>query len=111
MRASATEEAIIGKCLDDVLRRLEAAPQTPDVQQLAGRALAFRRRVATWADGRPLGDETSKVLQQVLAMHIEVIQAGIWPDEDSEPSLEDTAEDAPYASTMTAAAENESSRR
>jgi hypothetical protein len=77
----ATELEIINKSLDDILRRLEAAPQTPKIQQLAGRALAFRRRVNAWKTNAPTGEECSATLQKVLTMQVEIMNAGIKADD------------------------------
>ena len=72
--------------LDDIMRRLEAAPQTPTIQQIAGRALAFRRVVAKWDAEPPTDAERWTILQKVLGMHVELMEAGIQSDDAPAPS-------------------------
>jgi hypothetical protein len=86
MTASGTEIGIIDQSLQDILGRLSAAPQTPSIQQIAGKAFAFRRKIASWMEDPPSQDEVSAVLKQVLDMQIDLMRAGISADEENAPA-------------------------
>jgi hypothetical protein len=77
-----TDLAIIRRSLEDVLRRLEGAPQTPAVQQMTVRALEFRRIVGAWRLKRPSDEERSNVMKRVLGIHVELMESKL----DSDPA-------------------------
>jgi hypothetical protein len=80
--AAPSDLAIIHQALEDVIGRLDAAPQTPLVQQLSARALSFRRRVGAWAAAAPANEVCAAVRRAVLDMNIAVMQSGLPSDED-----------------------------
>ena len=86
MTAGPPELVVIGRSLDDIMRRVDAASQTPSIQQIAGRALAIRRTVAKWKLELPPETERTLLLQQVLDMHIELMQMDVQPEDESEPT-------------------------
>jgi hypothetical protein len=87
-----TELVIINKSLDDIMRRLEAAPQTPTIQQLAVRARAFRRVVNGWRADSPSQVDRSFTVQRVLGIQIALMEAGIQSEDTLEVEPDSASE-------------------
>ncbi len=52
-----------------ILRALATMPSTPEVRDLAHRALDCERKVKTWVEHPPTPDERETMMKRVLGLH------------------------------------------
>jgi hypothetical protein len=71
-----TRLAIVEQSLIDILDRLDNLPDAPIVKELRGKARIFERTVLGWAALPPSESERQEMLKKVIALNVEVMQAG-----------------------------------
>jgi hypothetical protein len=71
-----TRLAIVEQSLIDILDRLDNLPDTPIVKELRAKTRVYERAVLGWSALPPSEADRSEMLRKVLALNVEVMQAG-----------------------------------